>query len=215
MTTDLNGPSVTDAYGFGWSELRRAFLELFLIGVVWFLIAAAVPSFLRGGIVGLTYEILVVGPIVFGGMWAYLRAARGETPDVADLFVAFRGDYWQAVLTSILLHAAIAIGTMLLVVPGIIAAVRLSWAPYLVIEEKVDAVAALRESWERTRGHGWTIFGIWLLAIPILLGGVILLVVGLIPALMWVQLANACYYAAIRTRDLAAREAGLMPAPPA
>lgn len=211
MTTDLTGPSVTDAYGFAWSELKRAFLELFLIGVVWLLVAA-VSGYLRGRLIGLIYEVLVMGPVSFGGMYAYLRAARGETPDVGDLFAAFRGDYWQAVLASILLHAIVAIGTMLLVVPGIIAAVRLSWAPYLVIDEKQDAVTAIRESWERTRGHGWTIFGIWLLAIPILLVGAILLVVGVIPALMWAHLATACYFAAIATRERAARAVGLDPA---
>jgi hypothetical protein len=74
-------------------------------------------------------------------------------------------------------------------------------------------VSALRESWERTRGHGWTIFGIWLLGLPILLGGLILAGVGVIPALMWVQLAQACFYAAIQIRERAAREAGLTPAP--
>lgn len=218
MTIEMRGPSVTEAYGFGWAELKRAFLELFLIGVVWALLAVAVPGYLKG-FLGLAYQVLVAAPITFGGMWAYLRAARGETPDVGDLFVAFRGDYWQAVLASIVLHAIIAIGTALLVVPGIIAAVRLCWVPYLVIDEKLDALVALRESWERTRGYGWTIFGIWLLAIPIALVGLILLVVGIVPALMWIQLASACFYAAIQTRSRAAREAGFpaapFPAPPA
>jgi uncharacterized membrane protein len=211
MTTGLTGPSVTDAYGFAWSELKRAFLELFLIGVVW-LLMGAVSGYLRGRLIGFVYEILVMGPVTFGGMYAYLRAARGETPDVGDLFAAFRGDYWQAVLASILLHAIVAIGTMLLVVPGIIALVRLSWAPYLVLDEKMDAVSAIRESWERTRGHGWTIFGIWLLAIPIVIVGAILLVVGVIPAMIWAHLAAACYFAAIATRERAARAAGLDPA---
>ncbi len=53
MTTDMTGPSVTDAYGFAWSELKRAFLELLLIGIVWALLAVAVPGYL-GGLFGLS-----------------------------------------------------------------------------------------------------------------------------------------------------------------
>jgi uncharacterized membrane protein len=208
MTTDLRGPSVTEAYGFAWSELKRSFLELLLIGVVWVLLAS-IAGYFRGGLTGFAYQVLLLSPVTFGTMWAFLRAARGETPDVGDMFAAFRGDYWQAVLASLLLHFIVAIGTALLVVPGVIAAVRLSWVPYLVIEERLDAISSIRESWERTRGYGWTIFGIWLLAIPILIVGAMLLVVGIIPAILWVYLAHACYYAAISTRERAAREAGI------
>jgi hypothetical protein len=68
---------------------------------------------------------------------------------------------------------------------------------YLVVEERMPAIEALRESWERTRGHGGAILGIELLAVPLVLLGVLLLVVGVIPALMCVQLAMGCYYAAV------------------
>lgn len=202
----LSVPSVTEAYGFAWSELKKKFLELLLIGIVWLLLSA--PSgYFHEGILGLAYHVFVLGPVGFGGMYAFLRAARGETPDVSDLFAAFQRSYLQAVLASVLLSALIGIGTMLLVVPGIIAAVRLAWVPYIVVEEGLDAVAAIRASWERTRGYGWTIFGIWLLGIPIFLVGLLLLVVGAIPALMWIQLAAASLYAAVSTRDRLAREA--------
>jgi uncharacterized membrane protein len=108
-----------------------------------------------------------------------------------------------------MVSALVAIGMVLLVVPGLIALVKLAWVPYLVVDERLDAVAAVRESWERTRGHGWTIFGIFLLAIPLMLVGLLLLIVGIIPALMWVQLASAVLFAAVSTRERLAREAGV------
>lgn len=207
-----SGPSASEAYGYAWNELRRCFLELLLIGVVWALLSA--PSgWLQESLLGTAYHVLVLAPVGFGGMYAFLRAARGGTPEVGDLFVAFRKDYVQAVLASLLMGALIGIGFVLLVVPGFIAMVRLAWVPYLVTDEGLDAIGAVRASWERTRGYGWTIFGIFLLAIPIVLVGVLLLVVGAIPALMWVQLASAVLYAAVTSRDRAAREAGLPEAP--
>jgi uncharacterized membrane protein len=207
---EMTVPSTTEAYGIAWRELKRCFLELFLLGVVWAVLSA--PSgWFQESVLGLAYHVLVLGPVSFGGMYAFLRAARGETPEVGDLFVAFQRNYWQAVLASLMVSALVGVGMVLLVVPGVIALVKLAWVPYLVIDERLDALAAVRESWERTRGHAMTIFGIFLLAIPLMLVGLLLLVVGIIPALVWVQLASAVVFAAVSTRQRLAREAGVAP----
>lgn len=209
----LSGPSAIEAYGFAWAELKRCFLELLLIGVVWMLLSA--PSgWLGDDLLGIAYHVLVLGPVGFGGMYAFLRTARGGTPDVGDLFTAFRGDYWQAVLAGLLMSVLIGLGTALLIVPGVIAAVRLAWVPYLVLDERLGAVDAIKASWERTRGYGMTIFVLWLLAIPIVLLGLLALGVGVILSLMWIQMASAVLYAAVATRDRVAREAALTEVPP-
>lgn len=214
LETSLSGPSATEAYGFAWAEMKRCFLELLLVGVVWMLLS--VPSGWFGDdLLGIAYHVLVLGPVGFGGMCAFLRAARGGTPDVGDLFAAFRGDYWQAVLAGLLMSVLVAIGTVLLIVPGIIAAVRLAWVPYLVVDERLAAVEAIKASWERTRGYGLTIFVLWLIAIPIVLVGLLALGVGVIVSLMWIQTAAAVLYAAVTTRDRVAREAVLGTTTPA
>lgn len=208
-----SGPSASEAYAQAWDVLKRCFLELLLLAVVWALLSA--PSgWFRESLVGSAYHVLVLGPVGFGGMYAFLRAVRGGTPEIGDLFVAFRGDYVQVVLASLLMGVLISIGFVLLVIPGFIAIVRLAWVPYLVTDEHLDAVGAVRESWERTRGHGWTIFGIFLLAIPIVLIGLVLLVVGVIPALMLAQLASAALYADVTARIGTPRDATLAPAQP-
>ena len=208
-----SGPSASEAYAQAWDVLKRCFLELLLLAVVWALLSA--PSgWFRESLVGTAYHVLVLGPVGFGGMYAFLRAVRGGTPEIGDLFVAFRGDYVQAVLASLLMGILISIGFVLLVIPGFIAIVRLAWVPYLVTDEHLDAVGAVRESWERTRGHGWTIFGIFLLAIPIVLVGLVLLVVGVIPALMLAQLASAALYADVTARIGTPRGATVAPVQP-
>ena len=208
-----SGPSASEAYAQAWDVLKRCFLELLLLAIVWALLSA--PSgWFRESLVGTAYRVLVLGPVGFGGMYAFLRAVRGGTPEIGDLFVAFRGDYVQAVLASLLMGILISIGFVLLVIPGFIAIVRLAWVPYLVTDEHLDAVGAVRESWERTRGHGWTIFGIFLLAIPIVLVGLVLLVVGVIPALMLAQLASAALYADVTARIGTPRGATVAPVQP-
>jgi uncharacterized membrane protein len=206
------GPSATEAYGFAWTELKRCFLDLLLVGIVWLLLC--VPSGWFGDEwLGMAYHVLVLVPVGFGGLYAFLKAARGGKPEVGDLFVAFRDVYLQAVLAGVLTSVIIGVATVFLIVPGIIAAVRLAWVPYLVTDERLAAVDAIKESWARTRGYGWTIFAIWLLAIPLALLGLLAFGVGIIVAMMWVQLAAAVLYAAVTTRNRVAREAGVTPAP--
>jgi uncharacterized membrane protein len=209
MAANESGPSAVETYGFAWSELKLHFVELLLIGIVWMLVLFPAGAFERSGahLLSSAYHLLVLGPVSFGGMYAYLRAARSERPEVSDLFVAFQQNYLNAVLANLLLSALITIGFCLLIVPGIIAAVRLAFVPYLVIDEKLDAVESVLESWRRTAGHGWTIFALWLIAIPIVLVGLLLVVVGVIPALIWIQLAAATFYAAITARLRAAQRA--------
>jgi hypothetical protein len=65
-------------------------------------------------------------------------------------------------------------GVLLLIVPGVILAVRWSVAgPYLLCERS-GVSDALGQSFGRTKGSGWTIFGVGLLgALPILAAAVI------------------------------------------
>jgi hypothetical protein len=98
---------------------------------------------------------------------------------------------------QILLTIVIVIGFLLFIVPGIVMAVRLSFVPFLVVDEGRGPVDALIASWNRTASYGFTIFSTALLGAFIVLVGLVLLVVGSIPATMLVYLAFASLYAAI------------------
>jgi hypothetical protein len=175
-----------------------------LVGFVGWLLGAAVPSLLNGanersGLSGL-YQVLVGGPIFYGSAYAWLKAVSGTKPQVDDLFVPFRRNYLACVLSQILLWIILVIGFILLIVPGIILAVRLSFVPFLVVDEGRGPVEAIMESWKRTAGYGLTIFFTGLLGIVIVLVGLVLLIVGSIPATILVYLAYASLYAAITAR---------------
>jgi uncharacterized membrane protein len=213
--------SINASYGHAWQQLKRYFLPLFLIGLIVFIISAVAGGLIGGlgalfggsggqdqatgvaiigGIADLLFQFLVTVPLAYGSYYAYLKAARDDGPEVSDLFVAYRRAFLSSVLTSVLLGICIGIGFLLLVIPGIILSVRLAFAPLLVVDEGLGPTAALAESWRRTSGHFWTIFGVWLLAIPITFIGLLLFVIGLIPAVMWIYLAFASLYAAVSAR---------------
>ena len=156
-----------------------------------------------GGLLSFLYQFLVVRPIIFGAAYAWLRAARGSKPEVNDLFLPFRRNYLGTVIAGLLWQLAIGIGLVLFIIPGLILAVRLAFVPFLVVDEGLGALEALSESWRRTSGYSWTIVGAWLVGIVAVFVGLLLLVIGSIPATMLVYLAFASLYAAATARQRA------------
>jgi hypothetical protein len=198
-------PTVGGVYSHGWNILKADFWTLLLIGFVAWLLTFVIGSALgraSGGsqFLSFVYQLLVGSPIGFGAAYAWLRAVRGTRPEVGDLFMPFQRCYVSAVIAGLLTEIIIAVGFILLIVPGIILAVRLSFVAFLVVDEGRGPVEALSESWRRTSGYSWTILGAALLAILIVIVGLILLVVGSIPATMLVYLAFASLYAAVTAR---------------
>lgn len=64
----------------------------------------------------------------------------------------------------------------------------------------MEAIEAVKESWRMTTGHALTVFLIGLVAIPIAIAGLIVLGVGIIPAIMWIELAFASLYHAVASK---------------
>ena len=150
------------------------------------------------GFFAVLYGIFIEGPVAFGVSFASLKAARSDKLSVTDMFGAFR-NYLNAVLASLLTGMIIAFGLILFIVPGIIFACKLAFTPYLVVDRKMDVIEAIKTSWKMTDGHALKVFGIALLAIPICIAGLLLLGVGIILSIMWINLAFASLYHSVST----------------
>lgn len=203
------------SFGYGWQQLWKYFLHLFLIGVVVWI--ANIPAwgsiggehgFNTAGFVVLnmlaTVYWLLVAPVVnYGGDWMYLRFVRDERPNVAEVFQGFKKGYLNVVLANLLVVAILGIGFLLFIVPGLIFGCRLSFVPYLVVDKGLDPVAAIEKSWFMTRGHGWRIFGMYVLSILLVICGFALFVVPGLFALLWAGAAFAALYHAVDLQDQA------------
>ena len=84
--------------------------------------------------------------------WLYAGMVRGTSSPGFDRIWPWIGIYILSLL-------GIVFGIVLLVVPGIILAVRWAVVLPLVIEGKIPAMDTFGESWSLTRGRGWSIFG--------------------------------------------------------
>lgn len=63
---------------------------------------------------------------------------------------------------AILVGIGVVFGLVLLIVPGLILLARWSLASGLIVADGAPAMAAMRESWERTRASQWSIIGFYL-----------------------------------------------------
>ena len=131
----------------------------------------------------------------------FLKAVRGERVEIKDVFSVFQRNYWNAVVANIVVSVIVGLGIIMLIVPGIIFACRLAFVPYLVVDREMDAMEALRVSWDMTRGYGWQIFFMGFLAIGIAIGGLLMLIVGIFVSIMWISAAFAAMYHSIEQQN--------------
>lgn len=204
-----------EAFGHGWSIMKKYFLELLLISII--IAVAQIPlgvMHIGEGIsfspllaifylFGLAYLIFVFSVLEYGTNLVYLKAVREEKFDVKELFSGF-DNYLNVILASLLTGAIIMAGMFFLIIPGIIFACKLAFVPYLVMDKKLDPVEAVKQSWEMTKGHGWTIFFMGFVSIFIVIAGLLLLIIGVFPAAMWISSAFASLYHAVDSEKNAA-----------
>jgi uncharacterized membrane protein len=204
-------PTYSGAFSHGWHTMKKYFIELLL--VIFVLILFSIPMGIMNSFVDrdnfgssaftifiIAYGIIVLGPISYGANWIFLKASRNEPFKTYDMFMAFQ-NIWNVVLANILVSIIVGIGFALLIVPGIIFACRLAFVSYLVIDQKMEAIEAVKKSWEMTRGHTWTIFGMAIMSFFIAIAGLICLGVGIFPAIMWISAAFASLYWSVATKN--------------
>lgn len=157
-----------------WTLFTRFFLRFFAIAVVVFvtvnllygLVDAAISSDDTGA--ALALAILALVTVVIGMTWlqgAFVYAvqdARDGSFDssMSQVFSRVSSSIAPLIGASLLAGLGIAIGILLLVVPGLV--LLTIWAviaPVIVIERR-RAVESFGRSRELVRGHGWTVLGI-------------------------------------------------------
>ena len=200
--------TITGSYGYGWQQMWKHFLYLFLVMII-VGIAESPASVVRDSdadisagmiilqILAAVYWLLVFSVVKYGGDLMYLRAIRNEKFEISEMFDGFKKNYINIILANLLTFAIIGLGFVLLIVPGIILACRLAFVSYLVMDKNMEPVAAVEKSWEMTKGHGWQIFGMGLLVIPIVIGGLICFIVGIVFSIIWISTAFASMYHAV------------------
>jgi uncharacterized membrane protein len=189
-----------DANGTGWwGGGTGEGTEAVLVAVLAMIVGLAVVIALAG----LAFLIFLRFPLDVGAKQYYKQAAQGDV-NLNYLAYSFeKGKYLSIVKSMLLMNVQNFLWFLLLVVPGIVKTYSYSMVPYLLADNpKMGAKRAIEISNRMTRGHKWKIFVLDLSFIGWYVLGTILLMMGTLFVLPYVQATKAELYLELRRRAL-------------
>lgn len=174
--------SIKESLKFGWEKFKNN-LNISLAATLLSLALGSVGEIFDNDGVGTFIFILaiaVVSAIVrIGYMKIFLKMADGQSVKFGEIFEEYRL-FWRYVGVSILTALAVIGGFILLVIPGIIWAIKYSFSQLILIDTNGRPVASMKESGAITKGHKWKLLGFYLVLMLVNLLGLIALGVGLL-----------------------------------
>jgi uncharacterized membrane protein len=108
-----------------------------------------------------------------------LDVVDGKKPNFAELFDA-QAVFWKYLWTTVVYSLIVLGGLLLLVVPGVIWAIKYQFAMTLVVDKKMGFNEALKTSGRITKGHKGWLFGLTILIGLMQLATIFTLFIGLI-----------------------------------
>jgi hypothetical protein len=182
------------AYRANWRTFMAGSLALI---ASWLTLEAAVFMTMRLGVIpwlALHIAFLVIFSGLLVGMHHMaLEAIDGAPPNWRDLTQSI--GYGPTLLVAASIHAlAIAVGLLVLVVPGVYLSVRWSLHPQVIAAGRVSVAGALRDAARLTRHSWWRVFRMQLALIALNVCGATLLGIGLLVTFPVSILAAASLY---------------------
>ena len=197
----------SDVLGYGWRVMKANLWFFVGLGFL-FIIITYLPAIARFILremdlpkaSRITAEVLLVilGWVIniilaIGLIKIALSFCDERKPAIGTLFDAW-GCFWRYVATAILYGLIMLGGFILLIIPGIIWAVKFGLCFYFVIDKGLDPIQALKASSRTTMGVKWQLFGFGIVCGLINLLGFLCLIVGIFATCPTVIVASALVY---------------------
>lgn len=182
---ERKGFSVGDVLKFSFEEWKKNWLLWF--GITLFaVIIPMIPQALLMNVsedailpqVGLhTIRVLLTILVHMGILTVALKAAKQQVFSFSDFFSKFHL-FPSYLLGKVLFLLGMIIGLFLLIVPGVIFALKFNLWPFFVLDRDAAGLDSLKESNKTVDGVKWDIFMFWIAAILLNIFGFLLLGVG-------------------------------------
>jgi hypothetical protein len=168
------GQTLSRAWRVFTANFFKTFLIAIVVAAVWF--ALLMPRYSPGQpmppeaiarLVALTGLSILAGIVIYtlaqaAILYIAFQSMRGRVVGIAEALRRGLARFWAIVGLAILTGLGIWIG-FLLIVPGIMFAIRWSIALPACVVEGLGPFTSMRRSAELTKGHRWKLFGIFLL----------------------------------------------------
>lgn len=202
---------IAEAVRFGWETLKANLGFFILVMLIFWVIEGVLsaPQYFAARSMApvFVFSILSMAASIFIAIATIkisLRFTYGETADFNDLYNGYT-HFLNVLLGSILYGLIVLGGLILLIVPGIIWAIKYQFFGYLVIDRNMDAVAAIKKSGQITAGSKGYLLLFWLAALGLNILGALACGVGLFASVPTVWVAHAYVYRKLLFADVAAQ----------
>ena len=144
---------------------------------------------------------LFVGNAADVGLAHYFILNTDSKPSFADAFDGFKGKYLRNIGTLLLVGIKLALGSLLLVVPGIIKSFEYAIIPYILADDpEISSKEAFRKAKEMMMGNKWRLFKLNLSFFGWFVLCVVTCGLGTPFLLPYVSAANAEFYAELKNQ---------------
>ncbi len=168
-----------------WGLAIGAFLVVYLIG-------GAIQAIPKGG-GGILY-LIIGGPFALGMAIFSLSFSRHQEPRFEQVFEGFR-EFGRALGAYLLIILYVFLWLLLLIVPGIIAALSYSMTFFFMVDDSsVKAPDALKKSKQMMKGYKWKLFRLYLRFFGWALLCILTLGIGFLWVTPWFHVTTAHFY---------------------
>jgi hypothetical protein len=167
-----------------WDLYKRFFVQLVMTAIPVFVVLGLLDAILSSfgdddsAFALIVWSLVALVVSIVGYFWLQgalveaisdIRDGRADL-SVGDVYARVRPRLPALIAAGIVAGIGIAIGFVLLIIPGLFLLTRWSLVSPAVVVEKRSAGEALSRSWELVKGNSWTMFGI--IIVTVLLAGI-------------------------------------------
>lgn len=114
-----------------------------------------------------------------GFIHIYLGLLDGKKGTVGELFT-HTDEFLPLLIVNVAVGIAVVVGSILLIIPGVIAAIFLMFAQYLVVDKKMKPMEALKQSMHMAKPNFWMLLGLLIVVLVFNTLGAMALLVGVL-----------------------------------
>jgi uncharacterized membrane protein len=166
--------------------------------VIYIILGMLIQAIPRLGWIG---GLIIGGPLLSGWTAFFLSLSRKQEAQLSQLFEGFQ-NFTRALVTYLLLILFVLLWTVLLIVPGMIAALSYSQTFFILVENpQMESLDALRKSKTIMKGNRWKLFFLFWRFFGWCLLGILTLGIGFLWIMPYMQTSLARFYDDLKTED--------------
>lgn len=208
---------VGDVLSKGWEGFKNNVVVCVVATLIYIIIAAVIGGVFQfvmgtmadnaGAVLGINLlqqliNVFIMAFFMMGFITIFLKIVRNEEAAIGDLF-SNADKIVVAFLVQLIIGIATAIGSILLIVPGVIIGLGTILSLWFVVDQNMGVGDAIKASWAATNGSKMTLFVFFLAAIGLMIVGAIPCGLGLFVVAPMIGIALGHVYETIKDKKAA------------